>query len=228
MAFKQDEYEQGDPYLGENPNSRFFKERLKINLKLVKSVKGKRLLDIACGRGYYSNEFSKYFNVDAIDLSRKAIEFAKSKFPNVEFKRGNCYSMPYRNGLYDIVVCNNIIEHIKYPKKLLKEANRVLKKRGYILISTPNKYRLTNIINIILNMPLKMASKYHFKEYSHSEIKKILKSNNFTLIKMRYIHTISPKKDLKSRLFNFVNSLLIMSRIRLFSSTFFYLCRKNN
>ena len=49
----------------------------------------------------------------------------------------NAESVPVDGGTYDNVVMCELLEHVEYPEKVLKEAARLLKQGGKIIISIP-------------------------------------------------------------------------------------------
>jgi len=51
---------------------------------------------------------------------------------------------PFRKKIFDVILCNQVIEHLTNPDKLLEEIHRTLKDDGYALISTPNLASLHN------------------------------------------------------------------------------------
>jgi len=48
--------------------------------------------------------------------------------------------LPFKDNIFDLVTCSEVLEHIAEPKKALKEMYRVLKPGGRLLISTPNRF----------------------------------------------------------------------------------------
>ncbi|MGH7994645.1 MAG: methyltransferase domain-containing protein [Limisphaerales bacterium] len=51
-------------------------------------------------------------------------------------------TLPFPDGSFDLVVCKDILEHILEPLAVLKEAMRVLREDGTIVISVPNHFYL--------------------------------------------------------------------------------------
>ncbi|HLG35908.1 MAG TPA: class I SAM-dependent methyltransferase [Bacteroidia bacterium] len=47
--------------------------------------------------------------------------------------------MPFADEMFDIIICQNVIEHIENPERMLTQAKRVLKKGGLFLVKTPNR-----------------------------------------------------------------------------------------
>ncbi|MBN2093080.1 class I SAM-dependent methyltransferase, partial [candidate division KSB1 bacterium] len=109
-------------------------------------LKDKEILDAGCGYGgktiYYAEQGGKH--VIGVDLDEKHINYAleyaaKKNFPNVEFKVANLANLPFESDKFDVILLNDVVEHIKRPILIdvLKECKRVLKKGGRIFIEFP-------------------------------------------------------------------------------------------
>ena len=61
--------------------------------------------------------------------------------PNVTI-RASAEFLPFRDESFQLVFAGEVIEHLEYPGKALKNWVRVLKKEGRIVISTPNGLRV--------------------------------------------------------------------------------------
>jgi SAM-dependent methyltransferase len=59
---------------------------------------------------------------------------------------GNGESLPYEENTFDVVISDNVLEHLVNPEKVFKEVHRVLKPGGYYLFKTPNKYHYMPLI----------------------------------------------------------------------------------
>lgn len=61
---------------------------------------------------------------------------AKKKFAQVV--RGNACFLPFKNGVFDFAVLTEVLQVLEMPYKALREAKRVLKRDGAVLITVPN------------------------------------------------------------------------------------------
>ncbi len=95
-----------------------------------------RVLEIGCSTGVMLDIFRENnWETWGVEPSESA-ELAKSKrhkILNTYFERAKLPSI-----YFDCVVANHTLEHMDDPLGVLKKANRILKKDGYILIDVPN------------------------------------------------------------------------------------------
>jgi ubiquinone/menaquinone biosynthesis C-methylase UbiE len=227
-----DEYAEGDPYTVNNLESDFHQRRLTCTIDLIKAInpaQGLKVLDIGCGEGFITNEIKKTFpsfDVYGLDYAVSAIKYAHKNFTDVNFIVANAYHPPYQDHSFDIVICNNLYEHVPDPLYLLKQMGRVLKPNGVIIISTPSRYRLSNIQNIILGRGVKFMSKLHVTEYTVGQVHEQLNFGGYDVLKS-YSPPIKERK-LTRRLFKFMVSttLKMVKSKHILESTVFYSAKK--
>jgi ubiquinone/menaquinone biosynthesis C-methylase UbiE len=105
-------------------------------------VRGKRILDAACGEGYGSYLLSREAaHVTAIDIDQQSIEHATRRYPgqNIDFRQADCTALPLADDSVDVVVSFETLEHLAEQDQLLTEFRRVLRSDGFLLISSPDK-----------------------------------------------------------------------------------------
>ncbi len=111
---------------------------------VVKS-RGKRLkwLDVGCAYGFLVN-YALEAGIDAwgVDVSKYAIKEGKRLFPNLSDRLFvyDCDDllMVFKKEFFDVVSMLEVVEHLPNPKQSLAMVARILKKGGYLIISTPN------------------------------------------------------------------------------------------
>ncbi|HLC67808.1 MAG TPA: methyltransferase domain-containing protein [archaeon] len=151
----------------------------------INGLKGKRILEVGCGTGDICKDLTKDNEVHGIDLSSKSLKAAKSR--GVITKMYNIENgLPYKSAHFDILICSELVEHLFDPEHVIKEANRVLKKGGLLLLSTPNFYSTINRLKILkgrhrgIELP-NYAAQQHIRFYSHASIREMLVRNNFAV-----------------------------------------------
>ncbi|MDI6807226.1 MAG: class I SAM-dependent methyltransferase [Candidatus Aenigmarchaeota archaeon] len=58
--------------------------------------------------------------------------------------QGDAQSIPFKDNSFDTVIAGELIEHLVNPEKFLRESNRILRKNGILIITTPNKKSWVN------------------------------------------------------------------------------------
>lgn len=181
-----DEYAEGDPYNaadGFEQFPAFQNRRLNSTLKILREAlresatdragAAPRILDLACGEGVITAQIHKHLpdaELYGIDYALTAIEAAARRGDPIHYAVGDAYQLPYAAGFFDVIVCNNIWEHVPDPLRLLAGVKKVLKPGGHVIISTPSRYRFRNMVRVCLGLPVVFLSTYHVTEYSVGQV----------------------------------------------------------
>lgn len=152
------------------PETNIYKEHVARYYFASKYIKGKKVLDIACGSGYGSEillkQGAKY--VIGSDISKNTIDYAKDHYQNenIEFITNDIKKLNFLDEEFDCIVSFETLEHIKEHDVVISELKRVLKKEGILIISTPNSESRTN--------DEEDTNRFHEKELTVQEFKKII------------------------------------------------------
>lgn len=118
-------------------------KRLKIIFdKLLSgiSIKGKKFLDVGCGLGFFSREALKRGAiVVGCDVGPNLVNYCRKKIPEAKFVVSSASNLSFQNNFFDIVLFTEVLEHVDDQFKSLDEVFRVVKKGGYVVLTTPNK-----------------------------------------------------------------------------------------
>lgn len=160
-------------------------------------VKGKIVLDIACGAGYGSALLAETAKkVYGVDICEDVITYARQEYKNrdIAFLKGDARNIPILSNSIDVAVSFETLEHITEQDIFLSEIKRVLKKKGILIISTPNKESYGKINN-----------QFHKKELNKKEFSRLLNKyfknsvtfnqNSVTAINFKAKSVILPKKE---------------------------------
>jgi SAM-dependent methyltransferase len=122
----------------DNPVANFMqKERCWVLRNLLKSKNG-NILVVGCGSWQEMSIINDKSKATGIDISRVAIEKVKKQFPQFSLRVADATNLPFKDKEFDCVICSEVIEHIENRGKALSEINRVLKKNGTFIVTTPN------------------------------------------------------------------------------------------
>ena len=106
-----------------------------------------KILDMGCGIGWFSQEFSRFGEVTGIDLSDHAIAQAKASYPHITFRVGNAITDPLPAGQFDVVISQEVFAHVEDQAKYLQAAANALRPGGYLIVTTANKFVLDRLGN---------------------------------------------------------------------------------
>ncbi|MEM5829324.1 MAG: class I SAM-dependent methyltransferase [Candidatus Aenigmatarchaeota archaeon] len=114
--------------------------------------KNLKLLDIGCGDGSFSLEVAKKCNakeIHGLEINKDVLEKAKKK--GIKIHEGDANKkFPFKDNFFDVIIANQVVEHLLNPDNFFEEIHRILKPNGYCIISTPNLCSLHNRIFILL------------------------------------------------------------------------------
>jgi 2-polyprenyl-3-methyl-5-hydroxy-6-metoxy-1,4-benzoquinol methylase len=99
-----------------------------------------RILDLGCGSGWLSAILAQFGPTTGVDLSDFAVKEASKRYPWVRFYAANImdWHEGSRLGEFDIVVSQEVIEHVPNQIKYLNVAASFLREGGFLLLTTPN------------------------------------------------------------------------------------------
>ena len=117
---------------------RFGQDRRLNLIRQYAPLEGARILDIGCGLGVYVRKFREFSDsVAGIDIDRKRLVQGAQDTPGLMLAVGEY--LPFRDGAFDVIVLNEVIEHVTDDRATVKEAVRALKPGGSIAIYAPNR-----------------------------------------------------------------------------------------
>jgi SAM-dependent methyltransferase len=101
-----------------------------------------RILDVGCAMGGFLDFLYKegLNNLSGIDLTKDFVNYASQK-GKYNIKLGNAESIPFDNSSFDVLIINQVIEHLVEPPKAFREAGRVLVDGGILYIGVPDALR---------------------------------------------------------------------------------------
>lgn len=117
-------------------------------------------------------------------------------------------TLPFADDSFDVIFFLDVIEHLSAPKKSLQEIRRVLRKDGYLVVTTPNLATLRNRIRVLLGRSdhVELETWYnsvpffgHIREYTEDEVKQMLAWEGFTIVTSKLSNCLQLPRVLKIR-----------------------------
>ncbi len=94
------------------------------------------ILDVGCGAGNMIHHLSRYGRVRGIEVDARPVKIAQSR--GYDVRQGDAtQAIPFENNSFDLVTALDVIEHVDADLAILREAHRVLRPGGHLLITTP-------------------------------------------------------------------------------------------
>jgi len=150
--------------------------------KHLKMYTPNNLLDVGCGNGDRAIRIADYFsvhvkNIYGLDYNDDFNITCKRMF-NASKIDLETDDIPYEKNTFDLVICNQVLEHLKNYRKVIDDIIRVTKRRGYIVIGIPNLAHLINRIYLLFGIqPMCLhLDGSHVRAFTHGSFVKMLAS----------------------------------------------------
>lgn len=134
------------------------------------------VLDIGCGVGGLSKFLAERgYKVVGCDLFYEALEELSSKFKKVQ---ADAFKLPFKDNSFDLIGLFDVLEHFSDDAKLFKEALRIVKDGGFIVVTVPARKELWSYFD---------EFSYHKRRYSKGALKKLIETYALKPIVLKYM-----------------------------------------
>ncbi|MHC1723465.1 MAG: methyltransferase domain-containing protein [Aminipila sp.] len=180
-------------------------------------IKGKKYLDIGCAYGGFLASFEKAgaINVTGIDVNEQLLDYSKAIIEDCKLS-AQVFKKDILNleevlplGKFDLITCNDVIEHVEDPKVGLANMVTMLNEKGTLFMQIPNRLSASFIKSDghfqlfgISILPKLSADKYYNKIYPDRKHDVTYKSLNYYINNLRQlglecsvINTIQQNKE---------------------------------
>lgn len=172
-----------------------------------------RILDVGCATGFFLYVAKeRKWKTFGVELSKYSSNYARDEF-GLNVFTGELIDEKLPGGHFDVITMWDVIEHIQDPLSNLKEANRILKDNGLIVISTAD----VNSLNAVLSKEKwsLFAPPMHLYYFSKKTLKQMLEKTGFDTVELKtggnVIGEWFPLYKHTSRYLSYVNTFLCLT-----------------
>jgi 2-polyprenyl-3-methyl-5-hydroxy-6-metoxy-1,4-benzoquinol methylase len=155
------------------------------------------ILEIGCGEGNTLVELKKQgkakfiVGIDIVDLNQSS---KLDKFILADIENDNI-DLPEE--YFDIIICADVLEHLKDPWSVLRKIRKFLKPNGILLASIPNVREIKTLISIVIKGDFKyvdagILDKTHLRFFCKKNIIEFFESTGYKIEKITF--KLSPKR----------------------------------
>ena len=151
-------------------------------IKDIKNLKPKNILDIGCGGGFLLSAFNpKKYKLYGLENDFEAINFAKKYGKIIRHDLSKSFSS---NTKFDLIIANQVVEHMKKPESLIQIVKKNLKKDGKFIIGTKD---FDCLMARFYKKNFRMLhDKTHISLFSRESLIRFLNKNGFEIFKIDY------------------------------------------
>jgi ubiquinone/menaquinone biosynthesis C-methylase UbiE len=107
-------------------------------LPLLAGLRGKPVLDLACGTGRWLEKLAANGGTGSIgiDRSKAMLQVANEKRAiHGRLSQAACENLPFRSAAFDLAICSFALGHIRELRSMVRELARVVRPRGNVFVS---------------------------------------------------------------------------------------------
>jgi ubiquinone/menaquinone biosynthesis C-methylase UbiE len=134
--------------LGRDHGPEFLDLWMSVVSSQVKDQRTKRILDLGCGTGRFSEALAVRFDAQVIgvDPSEKMLAQARSKPSDarIRYEHGRAESIPLPDNSVDLIFMSMIFHHFDNPALVARECRRVLRDTGTAFMRTGTRERISS------------------------------------------------------------------------------------
>jgi 2-polyprenyl-3-methyl-5-hydroxy-6-metoxy-1,4-benzoquinol methylase len=156
------------------------------------------ILEIGCGSGSFgrlvkNNRDVKYVGVELVE---SVAEQARSYLDEVVVCNIESSHLDFLQGSFDCLICNDVLEHLVDPWRVLKELVEYVRPGGYVVLSLPN-VRFSEVVkDLVVRKKWEyrdqgVLDRTHLRFFTETSIVELCESAGLSVIKIKGINPVS-------------------------------------
>lgn len=125
---------------GDTAHTLNLQKRVARVAQIAGPLHGKRLLDCGCGAGSYALEYARLgAKTVGVEYQRDKLRNAPRATRDLLLMAADAAELPLASESFDVVVLNEVLEHVPDQRRVLAELRRVLVRGGLLVLMSPNR-----------------------------------------------------------------------------------------
>ena len=164
--------------------------RIQKVTRLLSSQPPEKMLDVGYAKGSFADSLiERGWKCTGLDLNPP--ESAGIRVIQCDLNQG----FPVQSEAFDLVTAGEVIEHMFDEGMFLQECHRVLKKRGTLILTTPNLAFLVNrLLLVIGRSPLFVTAPYHYHFHTLRTLRELVEGSEFRVERVLSSHVLYSRR----------------------------------
>jgi GT2 family glycosyltransferase/tetratricopeptide (TPR) repeat protein/SAM-dependent methyltransferase len=156
-------------------------------------LSARKVLDIGCGAGRLGEALKARQPAEVVGLEcvEEVARVARGRLDQVFAGDVEQLELPFPPGSFDVVVCGDVLEHLRNPAHLLERVRRWLRPEGRLVASIPNTRHHSVVTGLLEGNwtyePAGLLDATHLRFFTRREIEKLLYRAGFAVQEVRVV-----------------------------------------
>ena len=175
------------------PRDRSYFDHVRPEILALVPKAARRVLDIGCGAGRLGEALKarQEAEVVGIELDEEAARQARARLDRVVVGDIEQLEPDFAPGSFDAVLCGDILEHLRSPDRLLRQAHAWLRPHGHLIASIPNVRHHSIVRGLLAGSwtyeSAGLLDRDHLRFFTRREIEKLLFRAGFSIEQLQMV-----------------------------------------
>lgn len=206
-------------------DSYYLLQRPELLQFLPEQIASMKILEVGCGAGNFVNNIPRYLEYWGVEPNIGMVDQANKRLDRVLLGSFQENDQQIPDSYFDIVICNDVIEHMEDVDLFLERIKIKLKPNGFLIGSIPNVRFIENILRFLIQKDWKytewgILDKTHLRFFTEKSLKRLFEENGFQIDIFRRINPV--RLSFRSARSFILNLALLIGGVVMGSDSLYY------